>query len=89
MMMKIMTTITDNDEKIRMAMMIFQSPGLREQGSSPEQMDSGFPNSRLMMMMIMMVMMMMMMMRMMVTIMMIFRLLLSKSIVILFGPYIC
>ena len=87
MMMKIMTTITDNDEKIRMAMMIFQSPGLREQGSSPEQMDSGFPNSRLMMaMMIMMVMMMMMMMRMTVTMMTIFQLLLSKSIV---GPYIC
>ena len=84
MMMKIMTTITDNDEKIRMAMMIFQSPGLREQGSSPEQMDSGFPNSRLMMMMVMM--MVMMMMRIMVTMMTIFQLLLSKSIVFLIGP---
>ena len=34
-----------------MTLMMFQSPGLREQGSSPEQMDSGFPNSRLMMIM--------------------------------------
>ena len=27
-------------------MFLFKSPGLREQGSSPEQMDSGFANSR-------------------------------------------
>ena len=27
-------------------MILFKSPGLREQGSSPEQMDSGFANSR-------------------------------------------